>query len=239
MEENKETSAESKKKYIPIVILAIVVLAVVGYFVFGKNKIFSPASSASVATVNGVTITKTAYDTLLDSSLASYKAQGVDVTDATKLSQIKTQVLNNLISDELINQGVVAAGIKITSEDVEKQFQAIVTQTGGAEKFQAELVKNNLTEAQLRENVSKQMAIQKYLLQNIDTKSVTVSDAEISQFYSDYTKAQKASDPKAVVPALKDLSDQIKQQIITNKEQAMVVSFIDALRAKANVVTSL
>jgi hypothetical protein len=239
MEENVNnvSSGGSKKKIIPIAILVLVVLAVGAYFVFGKNQAINPANNnaAIAATVNGTIISKATLDTQLASSVAAYKAQGVDVTDAAKLAQIKTQVLDSLIGDELVNQGIAAAGIKVTAEEIEKQFQAVLTQTGGADKLQAELVKNNLTEAQLRDNISKQLTIQKYLAQNIDLTSVTASDAEIAQFYADYSKAQKAADAKAVVPALKDLSAQIKQQIISNKQQTLITNFIASLRSKATV----
>ncbi len=245
MEENIEKkegkSLDVKNKVIPIVVLVLVILALVGYFTFGKNKIQSPVNNnvASAATVNGDIITQKAYDDQLASSIASYKTQGVDVTDATKLSQIKTQVLDNLIADKLISQGVAASGIKATAEEVEKQFQTILTQVGGTEALKTDLVNNNLTEAQLRENISKQLAAQTYLLQNIDTKSITVSDAEIAQFYADYSKEQKAKDAKAVIPALKNLSDQIKQNLISNKQQVLVVNFIASLRAKAKINITL
>jgi len=241
MEENIEKNIDNKKKIIPIVVLVLAVLAVGSYFVFGKNKTESPINNnvGSVATVNGAIISRETYDTQLANSIASYKTQGVDVADATKLSQIKTQVLENLISDELLNQGVAASGIKITADEIEKQFQVVLTGQGGADKLQAALIQNNLTEAQLRENISKQLAIQKYLLQNTDIASVAVSDAEIAQFYADYSKSQKAADAKAVVPALKDLSAQIKQQLISDKQQTIVTNFIASLRAKATVETTL
>jgi len=241
MEENIEKNIDNKKKIIPIVVLVLAVLAVGSYFVFGKNKTESPINNnvGSVATVNGAIISRETYDTQLASSIASYKTQGVDVADATKLSQIKTQVLDNLISDELLKQGVAAAGIKITAEEVEKQFQVVLTEQGGADKLQAALIQNNLTEGQLRENISKQLAIQAYLLQNIDIASVTVSDAEIAQFYADYSKSQKAADAKAVVPALKDLSAKIKQQLISDKQQNLMTNFVASLRAKATVETTL
>jgi len=240
IEKNEERNLYVKNKIIPMVVLVLVILAIGGYFVFGKNKMQSPINNnvGSVATVNGVVISKTSYDAQLANSIASYKTQGVDVTDVTKLAQIKTEVLDNLIGDELLKQAVVAAGIKTAGEEVEKQFQDILTQAGGADALKAELVKNNLTEAQLRDNISKQLAIQTYLLQNIDIKSITVSDAEIAQFYADYSKAQTASGQKTI-PALKDLSAQIKQQLISNKQQTLVANFITALRAKAKVEITL
>lgn len=226
-------------KNVIISVVVVIVLIVAGYLLLGRNTAKPVEQKAdTVATVNGVAIPKTAYDTQLASALATSKSQGVDVTIDSALKQIKTQVLNDLISNELINQGVTKAGIKPTSAEVETQFQAILEQAGGADKLTAELVKSNLTEAQLRENISKQLAVQTYLLQNIDTKSITVSDAEIAQFYADYSKAQKDAGQKTV-PALKDLSEQIKQQIITNKQQTLIVNFVASLRAAAKVETTI
>lgn len=226
-------------KNVIISVLVVIVLIVAGYLLLGR-KTTKPVEQKvdSVATVNGVAIPKTAFETQLANALDTVKAQGVDTTNEAKLAEIKTQVLNDLISNELVNQGVAKAGIKVTPEEVETQFQAILKQAGGAEGLAKELTKSNLTEAQLRENISKQLAVQAYLLQNIDVKSITVSDDEIAQFYTDYSKAQKDAGEKTI-PALKELSEQIKQQIIANKQQALIVNFVATLRAAAKVETTL
>lgn len=234
--DNTEEVKKGSMSKIVIIIIVIALLAVAGYFAFGRKATVAPVASA--ATVNGVVIPKADYDTQLASAIASSKTQGVDVTDPTKLAEIKNQVMDNLISNELVAQGIKAAGIKAAPEEIEKQFQAILTQTGGADKLKEELVKANITEAKLRENIAKQLEIQAYLLKNIDVSKITVSTEEIAQFYADYSKSQKAADPKAVVPALKDISEQIKQQITSNKQQALIVSFIATLRAAAKIETT-
>jgi hypothetical protein len=239
MENEKEVvvSAKSSKNKIIIAVLVLAVLVVGGYFAMKSGKISGvPGVSASVATVNGVAIPKATFDTQMASAVASYQTQGIAATSTEQLAQIKTQVLDNLISNELLNQGVTAAGIKTAAADVETQYQALLTQAGGADKLQAQLTASNMTDAQLRDNISKQLAVQTYLLQNIDVKSITASDAEVAQFYADYSKAQKAAGQ--TVPALATLSAQIKQQIISNKENTLVTNFIAALRAKATVVIS-
>lgn len=230
--ENTEEVKKGGMNKIVIAVIVIVVLAAVGYFAFGRKP---AAKVVGVATVNGVVIPKDTFDTQLAAALAASKSQGVDVTNADKLAEIKKQVMDNLISNELVTQGITAAGIKAAPEEIEKQYQAILTQAGGADKLKEELVKANITEAKLRENIAKQLEIQAYLLKNIDVSKITVSDAEIAQFYADYSKAQKAADAKAVVPALKDLSEQIKQQITSNKQQALVASFVTSLRTGAKI----
>ena len=233
MENSEEVKKEGGSKMVWIVVAVIVVLAIAGYFMFGKKT--AVVKVEGVATVNGVVIPKADYDTQL---AAAIKAQNIDPANTAAIAQIKTQLMDSLISNELVNQGIKAAGIKADPAEVEKQFQAILTQTGGAEKLQAELAKANITEAKLRENIVKQLEVQAYLLKNINVAGITVTDAEITQFYADYSKAQKAADAKAVVPALKDLSEQIKQQITSNKQQTLISNFIASLKATAKIETT-
>ncbi|MCX6702158.1 MAG: SurA N-terminal domain-containing protein [Candidatus Zambryskibacteria bacterium] len=226
----------NKSKIFSIIVLVVVVLGAIWYFMFyGKKITTPPVVVEKVATVNGVDISKTFYDTELASTISSSKAQGVDVTNADELAKIKTQVLDALINNELISQGIASAGIKTTDAEVETRVQDIIKQVGGTTQFQTELTNANLTEAQLRDSISKQLAIQKYLAANIDVTGITASDAEISLFYTEYSKAQTTASSTIKVPALKDLKTQIEQQIITNKQQVLVNNFITSLRDKAKI----
>lgn len=237
-------SVDKNKSIIPVTLAVLLVLAVGAYFFYGFNKTGNTGSvvnsgGAGVATVNGTIIPKEVYDAQLESAVSSYKTQGIDVANVDNLSRIKTEVLDGLINNELVAQNILIAGIKIAPEEVEKQFQLILTQAGGADEFKAELLKNNLTEVQLRENIARQLTVQAYLAQNVDIKSIAVSEDEIGQFYTNYSKAQKDSG-KESVPSLKDLSAQIEQQLISNKQQVLITEFINSLRTKAKIeVTSI
>jgi len=223
----------SKNKAIATVIGVLVVIVIILYGVFslGKSKI---ATTEKVATVNGVEITKIAYDAQVSSLTVALQSQGVDVTSATKQAEINKQALDNLINNELVTQGVKSSGIKVTDAEVEAQFQTIVTQNGGQDGFTAALVKANMTEVQLKTNIANQLAIEKYLLTNVNINGITVTDTEVSDFYTQYSKANGTS-----TPPLKDISAQIKQQITVNKQQILVNDFIASLKAKATIVTNI
>ena len=180
-------------------------------------------------------IPKAAYDSQLASAIASYKAQGVDIANVDKLALIKKEVLVGLVNNELVDQGIAASGIETNLADIEKQFQLLVTQAGGAEGLKAQLVNSNITEAQLRENIARQLTVQAYISQNVDMKSISASDAEVKTFYDNYSKQQKASGVKTV-PTLKSLTSEIKQQLVLNKQQELVASFLTALQSKAKIV---
>ncbi|MES2213650.1 MAG: SurA N-terminal domain-containing protein [Patescibacteria group bacterium] len=236
--ENIEGKKGGMGKTITVIII-LVVLAVAGYFAIGGNKIKSLTGNEpeSVATVNGTVIPKSEFDTQLAATIASYSAQGITATTSEQMSQLKKIVIDNLINNEILAQEVKAAGITAKPEEVEQQYQAIVTQSGGADKLKEELVKNNITDAKLHENIAKQLEAKEYLLKNIDISTAAATDAEVAQFYTDYSKAQKIAGIKTI-PTLKELSDQIKQKIILDKQNALATNFIATLRAKATVVIS-
>lgn len=226
---------DNKKSLLPMVLVVFLIIIAGGYFFYyGKSADTKTVDAVvGVATVNGVNISKSLYDTQLNSAISLYKTRGVDVENADNLSRIKKEVLDSLIDNELISQGVIITGIKTSSEEIEKQFQLILTQAGGADSLKAELLKNSLTETQLRENIASQLAAQTYLLKNVDIKSVTVSSDEIAQFYDNYSKTLK--DGGKEIPTLKDISADIEKQLVSNKQQALVMEFINSLRAKAKI----
>ena len=220
----------SKEKILSIAIVVVVIGAIVGFSVYGLNKnkkVETPVVVTAAATVNGEDILQSDFDTQYATALASLKAQGSDATSTEAVATLKKQVLDGLISNKLVAQGIVSSGIKVAPEDVEKQYQAILTQAGGAEKLAEQLKTANLTEAQLRTNITNQLAIQSFLLKNVDISTATATEAEIKKFYDDNVKGQKNP------PAYKDVKEQIKQQIINNKQQLLVNAFIESLKAKA------
>lgn len=224
----------SKEKIIAGVVAVVIVAGGVGYMVYGKSNkevvVVQPVEK--VATVNGVEIAKSAYESQLASAITTLKARGVNTDDATQLTQIKNQVLTDLINNEVLNQAVKASGVTATADEVEKQVQALVAQVGGADKFAGELVKANLTEAQLRDNISKQLAAQKYLLTKVDVSKAVASEEEITKFYNDNVKGQTGA------PALKDVKEQIRQQIVNTKQQQLVLAYVETLKVGAKIETS-
>ncbi|MFZ2522497.1 MAG: SurA N-terminal domain-containing protein [Minisyncoccia bacterium] len=225
-----------RQKVISIGAVVLVVAGLATYSFYGgklgKSSEQAVMESPSVAKVNGVTITKANYDTQLANAMTAYKAQGIDVDKVENLAQIKTQVLNDLISNELVMQGIATEGIKATPEDIEKQYQAVMDQAGGIDKLKTQMVTSNVTEEQLRENIARQITVQAYLLKNIDISTITVTDEEITKFYNEGVVGQEKP------PALKDIKEQIRQQLLTNKQQVLINSFVQTLREKAQVETT-
>ena len=225
----------NKEKLYSIGLLVLIVAGAVLYGIFGTKKgekvAQTPKVDPTVATVNGVPIFESVFDAQVAQATSTLKAQGQDVDSSDKLTAIKTNVLTALINNELVSEEIAKANITATDAQVETEHQALITQLGGQDKLNAQLAAANMTDATLRANIAKQLAIQTYLHNAIASTAVNVSDAEIKKFYDDNTKGQ--TNP----PKLKDVSAQIKQQILTNKQQQLVNDFLAGLRAKAQIQT--
>ena len=221
----------SKGNIITVVVAILVVLggAYYGFTRVNKEGAVATTSTENVATVDGVAIPRSDYDTQMASAIASYKSQGVNVDDPAKMAEIQAQVVDTLVNNEILNQATVKAGVKGAQTDIDAQYQALLAQAGGAEKLNEQLAAVKITDAQLRANIAKQLAIRAYILSKIDINSATTTPAEIQKFYDENVKGQKGA------PAFKDIKDQINQTIIANKQQTLLNALITSLRATAKI----
>ncbi|MFB9329650.1 peptidylprolyl isomerase [Paenibacillus aurantiacus] len=135
-------------------------LAVVLAVVLAIPK-FGGGSGEAMATVNGVKISKEQlYDAMIE--------QGGEST------------LNNLISDELLNQEAEKAGVTVTDADIEKEIANIKKNFPSDEEFNAALTQNGLTLESFKKQVPPQVKLRKIL-----EPKTGVTDEQVKQYYED------------------------------------------------------
>ncbi|WP_141502164.1 peptidylprolyl isomerase [Paenibacillus luteus] len=145
-----------------IVISAL--LAVVLIIVLIKPP-FGGADNESVATVNGTNISKERlYDELITA--------GGPAT------------LENLITQELIQQEAKASNITVTDADIDSEIELIKKSFGSDEEFNSTLAQYNMTVESLKKDTKINLTIRKILEPKTD-----VTDEEVQQYYD----ANKAS----------------------------------------------
>ncbi|SFE83327.1 foldase protein PrsA [Paenibacillus catalpae] len=135
-------------------ILAIVLIIVLIKPPFGGG-------TEAVATVNGVKITKDKlYDSLVD--------QGGKST------------LDNMITQELIDQAAEDAKVTVTEADVDKEIENLKKSFGSEDEFNQTLAQYGMTVESLRQDAEVQVKIRKIL-----EPQVTVTDDDIKKFYDE------------------------------------------------------
>jgi foldase protein PrsA len=133
-------------------ILAIVLIIVLIKPPFGGG-------TEAVASVNGVKISK---DKLYDSLV----------------KQGGTSTLDNMITQELIDQAAEDANVTVTEADIDKEIENLKKSFGSEDEFQQTLAQYGMTEDSLREDASTQVTIRKIL-----EPQVKVTDDEIKTYF--------------------------------------------------------
>lgn len=143
-------------------------------------------SKNKVAVVNGSVITQEDFDSEKNHVQQRHLRDGKQLSD----SQIKKEALENLIASELLYQTSQKEGIKVDEAAVNEQLASLKKRFPGEAEFESWLNKMSLSEAAVKSQIKRGMAVQQFVNKEIIEKT-TVSDKEIKAFYNnnpDYFK---------------------------------------------------
>jgi hypothetical protein len=105
------------------------------------------------------------------------------VQDPEQLREIKRQVLDALIGQELLWQEVSKQGSIASAAEVDAAFAQARQRHGSDEIFRQQLTEGAFTEATYREDLKRQLSVRRWVEQTI-AKTVTVSDEGIRAYYT-------------------------------------------------------
>jgi len=169
-------SANSKKIY---QITAIFVLALFCIPAMATDQ--KPAGD-KVAEVNGVAINRAQFDKELDVHLQRVARQGQQVSDEQMVT-LKKDILEGLIEREVLYQESQKAGIKISDQKVDDQLAGIKKRFPSEEEFTKALAGMNLTEAEIRSQIQRGLAIRELIDQKVANK-IVITDEETKAYYT-------------------------------------------------------
>jgi parvulin-like peptidyl-prolyl isomerase len=191
--------------------------------------------SDDVAVVGDGQVSKADWDALMAQTKQNYQATKHPFPKAgsVELANLRSNVTQFLVSASEYDQEAAKLGIKVTDEDVTKRLDQIKQQYYGStpgqpppskseieKRYQAALKQQGFSDEQVRQGIRLTLIREK--VQNKVTKSVDVSDSEITDYYnkhkSEYeTPAQPESRPVAhILVKKKALADQIYSQLQAN-----------------------
>lgn len=169
-------------------------------------------NSESVATVNGVSISK---DKLFDKMI---ETGGLPILDT-------------MIIEEILDQKAVEQGIKITSSDIDEEIGMFKLNFPTDEEWQAVLAQNGTTEDDLRKDLVIRLQIRELLASKTD-----VTDEEISNFFDENVDAMTVGDK---VPTLEEKKEEIRYTLVNQKVDQLAQAYIEEARASADIKNNL
>jgi peptidyl-prolyl cis-trans isomerase D len=184
-----------KKKFLGILLLPLI-FGLVAYLIPGMpGGVWgsSDISGSALAVVNGAEVTTTEflgrYQRFLRSSQFPYDRQFL------KTLQIDRQILNQLVSEEIILAEAKRLGLDATSNEIQQRILALpYFQDNGSfafNRYQAILEQNGMTVQQFEDSVREEIIQDK--LRNLITDSVIVSEKEVEEEYRNRNEKAKIS----------------------------------------------
>lgn len=132
-------------------------------------------------------------------------------------------VLDQLMTELLINQEADKAGITVSREDLDKELAEIQLQFGDAESFEAFIASQGLTKKEVEEQITLNTKLKRLLKDKVEVteEEVNTEYAENSDLYADLSE--------------EEAKEQIRQGMFDQKTQTEVSNWIQEARTNSQL----
>jgi len=139
------------------------------------------SSEGPVAVVNGSEITREDFNRQMGHVQERLASMGRPLIDS-QISEMKKEVLENLINRELLYQESQRKGIMIDEVAINEEMMTLKKRFPSEAEFNNALIQANLSEAAIKAQIKRGVAIQRFIDTHIAQKA-TISDKEMKAFY--------------------------------------------------------
>lgn len=164
---------------------------------------------SSVATVNSKPILSSQYDKMTKAVLAQYEQRAPQVLqDQNAVNAIKEQVLNEMISEELMLQAAQKEGIKVKDSELAQAINAIkqrfMLDPNGKERskkeadaaFNQALKEEGMSYKQFENKTKEQLAVRKMIDSIVQANAKKPTEADVKQLFEDVQVIMKGDKQK-------------------------------------------
>ncbi|OEF97679.1 SurA N-terminal domain-containing protein [Desulfuribacillus alkaliarsenatis] len=184
----------------------------------------------AVAIVNGQEISVEEFNGMMGSMKAMYAQSGFDFEDEEAigmLQELEQQVLNNLISMEVLRQEAEGNGYEVTEEEIDVEIDQLKVQFGTDEEFAEVLAANSMTLEQLRNSIGNEILIDRFVENEMPQPSVTEEEALV--LYEEYSMMQED------MPAFEEVRDMIEDELRQQKLDQQIGQVIQTLVEESDI----
>jgi parvulin-like peptidyl-prolyl isomerase len=173
------------RKNMKIILIVVIASFIVSVF-YGLGQ-YSRSSGSKrqtyyIAEVNKSGITSDQLQNAFLNAISQYDNATLSSLDQSTIVSFKKNILGQLIDYELLYQQAQKEKVKISNDEINLEIDKIKDNFSSPEEFDAALNANNLTLVQIKENIKRQLMINKVLE---ETKSqVSITDDELLDYYN-------------------------------------------------------
>ncbi len=141
----------------------------------------SEAAQKYAAKVNGAAINNASLEAAVNNFVENQKMFGVEVKEEDK-DKIRKDVLEELISAELLYQEAKKAGLGDLGKSIDEKYENIKKGFASEEEFKKALKERDISEKELKKDIEKGVYISTFLEKNV-YNNIVITDAEKKEEY--------------------------------------------------------
>ena len=155
-------------------------------------------------------------------------------------AELKGQVAQQLVDNELLLQGAKDAGIEATDEDIDATLEEVASQNGlgSADEVVSALEQQGMSAEEIREDAASQFTLTAYIEQEADISEPT--EEELKKQYEQLTAQQsQAGGDTSQIPPFEEVKEQLAQQTISQQQNEAATTLAAELREAGDVTINL
>jgi peptidyl-prolyl cis-trans isomerase C len=167
-----------------------------------------------VATVNGEGIPQSRVDILMEQQKQQMAAQAGGKMSEEQEKNLEQQVIDQLITEELLYQEAQERGVSISDSELNKEIDSLKSRYPDEESFKQALEQTGFNEESFRFYLERNLVIQKLLEQEVQT-SQSITEEEMREFYNnnqDYFKTKEQVEARHILISTQGIENEEKQQ---------------------------
>ncbi|HPK87251.1 MAG TPA: SurA N-terminal domain-containing protein [Atribacterota bacterium] len=222
------------RKNIKPVLLVIVVAFIVSIFYglgqYRRSSTTSPQQVGNlIAEVNGTGISYQQWQKAFTSFVSRYDSQTLSAISDELLASLKNNITEQLVNSTLLYQYAEKQNINVTAADLDREVEEIKSSFSSEQEFNDALRKNNLTLNQLKDNLKRQIRIDKAVQNEYD--KINISDEEIVQYYEENKSAFFQPEKRQISHIL--VEDEEEAELLRNQLNDGLIEFEQTAKDKS------
>jgi peptidyl-prolyl cis-trans isomerase C len=190
----------------------------------GDSSSSSSAASAggAVAKVNGEDIGRAEFDRQLERTRSRFQRAGRQIAPALE-TRLKENLVRKMVEEELIAQKAKAEGVSVTAEELTAKVAEHKTRFGSDKAFESFLQRTNQTEADVKDDLEKNLLRDKLFAKLLSATEPTEADAK--KYYEEnlekYKQKEQIKASHVLFKVEKDTSEKDKKARLAEAKKVL------------------
>ncbi|WP_241080922.1 SurA N-terminal domain-containing protein [Natranaerofaba carboxydovora] len=194
-----------------------------------------------IAEINGEKITKEEYNQRYQRIEKFYNDQGAEINEME--TKIEEEIIDDLVVEKILVQEAERKGVGVGDKDLEEEFDSIKGELGGKEGLQKSLELYDMTESELRKEITNQMLFMLLMEEVIDMDDIEVTEEELKERYEEKIEKhdikqemiQSEQEGISQLESFEAIKPELEEMIKQEKKQEYFEDYIEELKERSNI----